>query len=115
MIDGKTIKFGYGDVLVKATLGGSLIFRQMNINAICGEDMRNKEYQIIGEPIIFELTVKDCCALKRRLIEIHHHEIDHFEFKGYILDFSNFNLSSVEVCLKQLDMAMAALYMLLAC
>lgn len=100
MIDGKILKFGYGDI------GVSNVWRNMRFIPFkppveIGTDTRplfaDGSIEAVGEPIMITFeTFQDFNELQDKLKNVYTQRV--FEFKGYTFDFSNYNEKSVEVC-----------------
>lgn len=99
MIEGNTLKFGYGDIAVRTTgLKLTLVpFKPpVEVGTHCTKLFESGEIEAIGEPIHIEFTdFKDFKELQKKLEDVYENKI--FEFKGYIFDFTNYNKTSVEI------------------
>lgn len=117
MIDGKRLKFGYGDI----SIGGISTTRQMSFQqfkppAKVGDNViRADEVEWIGEQILVEISFKDYQKLCDLLGRVVSREISEFVFKDYIFDFTNYNETSVEMCRKRLSDAMSWYFLAMAC
>lgn len=98
MIRENRIIFGYGSVLTGRD--GALTFEYIQPSAIVGESVKISEYEVLDR---VRITVdRDFFVLRDRLKELTPSE-SNIEFRGYILDFSNFNLKSIEIVLKAVN------------
>ena len=102
MIDGKILKFGYGDIAISAR-GLCMEFLPfkppVKIGTCCRELFYNKSIKPIGKTIYIKFdNFEDLAELKNKLEGIRPKNAPKvFEFKGYTFDFSNYNAKSVEV------------------
>lgn len=99
MIEGNTLKFGYGDIAV-STKGLKLYFTPfkppVEVGTPCDDLFKNGDIEAIGEPISIGFSdLKDFTELLKKLKDVDENKV--FEFKGYIFDFTNYNKISVEV------------------
>lgn len=97
MIDGKTIKFGYGDVAVRQT-AFSIILQQIKPPQKVGTDLHTvcDQVEYIGERIwITPSSLEEFNDLLNKLKDAKTNPI--FEFDTYTFDFSNYNADSVVV------------------
>ena len=119
MIDGKVLKFGYGDISVRAC-GFAMTFTPFNPPVDVGTNARgpfaSKAVQPIGETISIKFKdFKDFAELTQNLrMACFDEAFRVFKFKGYTFDFSNYNEKSVGVvdsvlcCVYQTFMSCAA-------
>lgn len=114
MFKDKTIKFGYGTVLVNS----DEYFREVTLKYIkppkeVGEIiLDNKSFTVLDE-IVFEFG-KDMLLFYEELKQITP-ENTVLEFRGYKFDFSNYNEKSVEVVLRGFKRAIQGFLLALAC
>ena len=113
MIEGKVLKFGYGDICVGVNQPRFQIsFQQFKPPAKCGETLENKNIEFIGEKIIITLSFEDSNSFCKLLKEVENKNITEFEFKEYTFDFSNYNSESIKVCRTK---ARQAIYLHMMC
>jgi hypothetical protein len=120
MIEGNVIYNGYGDVLVTChhCYGGmfgnfALKLSQIEPPVEVGDSVYGKEYEIIRE-IFIPVSRQELSNLLNCLREIDS-ENCRITFKGYEIDFSNYNPKSVLVYIKALECAIANYLIPLAC
>lgn len=99
MIEGNTLKFGYGDIAVN-TKGLKLRFipfkPPVEVGTHCADLFKNGDIEAIGEPISIKFSdLKDFTELLKKLKDVDENKV--FEFKGYVFDFTNYNKTSVEI------------------
>ena len=115
MITENIIKFGSGDIGVG--LGCQIItFQQIKPPKQCGERFAFEDVEFVSHKISIEIS--DICEyayLHSLLQQINDKEINSFEFKGYIFDFTEFNEQSVNVVKSKLDACMRLYMLALAC
>lgn len=103
MIDGKTLKFGYGDIVVDADpFTRSMVFQQFRPPGKCGDDIVVTDVDLIGEMITIKIGYKDYENLDELFNKVRAREISEFTFKEYTFDFTNYNEKSVEACKREL-------------
>ena len=112
MIDGKILKFGYGDIAVghKFTNMQLIPFKPpVEIGSDCNDLFANGDITPIGEVVMIRFnSFQDFAEFKDKLEGVRSATVSKvFEFKGYIFDFSNYNVKSVEV----VDSIRYAIYM----
>ena len=67
MIDGKVLKFGYGDIAIDSdALAQKISFQQFETPMKCGEDVP-KDMKYIGEEIILQISYEEYCELIEQL------------------------------------------------
>ena len=101
MIDGKILKFGYGDIAV----GNVGFYMQLTpfkppveVGTSCKDLFSNGDIIPIGEVVKIKFeTFNDFTELKCKLEDVCNTIQKSFEFKGYTFDFSNYNKVSIEV------------------
>lgn len=100
MIEGKIIKFGYGDVGVGASDLGYMVFGNIippqEIGTNLNNKIKNKEVEVTSETVIYENNYFDFLELFKNINE--NNRV--VEYKGYTFDFTNYKQGSVNVCLK---------------
>ena len=99
MIEGNTLKFGYGDIAV-STKGFNLIFTPfkppVEVGTNCFSLFKSGEIEAIGEAIYIKFTdLKDFKELQEKLENVYENKV--FEFKEYTFDFTNYNEISVGI------------------
>lgn len=102
MIDGKVLKFGYGDIAVQQgnTFMRFVSFKPpVEIGTHFRELFRNGDIEPVGEPITIKFDgLGEFTELKDKLEGVRLENAPKvFEFKGYTFDFSHYNVKSVEV------------------
>lgn len=114
MIEGKRLKFGYGDICVGSDgLTQRISFQQFKPPAKCGDRIL-EDVEYIGDIIILKFSYEDYCEFSKNLERVSNKEITEFLFKGYVFDFTNFNEQSIKVCKKHLNSAMQCYFMCMA-
>lgn len=97
MIDGKTIKFGYGDIAV-STMQFSIILRQIKPEQKVGTYFSPSDLKIeqVGEKLyITPDSLDEFTELLSKLENVPEQAV--FNFKTYTFDFSNYKPESVVV------------------
>ena len=118
MIDGNTLKFGYGDLCI-GSLSGLMLqiipFKPpLEIGTACNEAFENGDIETTGDPIYIKFTkLQDFKELRQKLKDVCTNKI--FEFKGYTFDFSNYNEKSVDVVKRKLKDVYETYLRLAAC
>lgn len=99
MIVGNALKFGYGDIAVRASSTCQQIrFAQIRDSKRCGEQIGDsRDLELVGRFIRLELQDLSEYGAFMALLHLVGKEINSFEFKGYVFDFSKFNYESVKV------------------
>lgn len=96
MIKDNRIEFGYGDVAVGSCCMGYITFTNIKPPQEVGKDLLDEDNIEYGHSIrIFEDTAYELLHLVKTVSD--NNRI--IEYKGYILDFSNFNQKSLDVVL----------------
>lgn len=123
MIDGNTIKFGYGDIVVSsyAELNQLRIIPITHTvevgTSLCESTWNNVDINVDGNPVIFKFTTcKEIQDLENLLLNIND-ECDKYVFvyKGYTFDFSKFNYLSIDAILQHLQVIRNRIIFLMAC
>lgn len=115
MINGKRLKFGYGDISVGAIpTRREIFFQQFKPPATCGDNV-SPDVEWIGEQIFIEIDYEDYKKLGKLLDKVETRKISKFTFKKYIFDFTNYNEKSVEVCRQKSNEAMRFYILAMAC
>ena len=98
MVDGNTIKFGYGTVCVGSNYQGEVTFRSIQPPQKVGSSLPylSKEITYFNDLIAISM-LKHYQELKEKLQELDGPAV--ITIGEYILDFSNFNRKSVDVVL----------------
>lgn len=114
MIKGNTIYFGYGDVGVGSDyLIGCMIFTNIKppqeIGSKLGEKIKNNEPEIGKELVVYEKECYDLLNVFKTVTE----DNKIVKYKEYTFDFSNYNIGSINVCLRHANNTVNT--MLLAC
>lgn len=107
MINENVLEFGYGDIAVGANPAFLLLtFQGIKPPHKCGARL-NKCIEHIGytgHPITISFeSEKECLEFKELLTRVENKEIELFEFKSFIFDFSNYNEESIKVCQTKLN------------
>lgn len=114
MIDGKVLKFGYGDIAIDSdALAQKISFQQFETPIKCGEDVP-KDMKYVGEEIILQISYEEYCELIEQLNNVLSKNIFTFEFKGHVFDFTNYNEESVKACKKYLCSIMCVYFLSMA-
>lgn len=116
MIDGKVLKFGYGDICIGHTgFNLQLTFRGFKPPKEIGERiLKNEDIEFLTDTVKVDVTIEECFQLKSILNNIEEYD-NVFEFKGYVFDFTKNNTTSLKVLLKQIDSLISRSIMCLAC
>ena len=104
MIVGNVLKFGYGDICCGHGFG-IVKYQQFKPPAEIGSVVIPEEVEFIGDIISISVTYEDYKELVNLLNKVKDRELDTFEFKDYIFDFSNFDAKRVECVRTQLGAA----------
>ena len=121
MIDGNTIKFGYGDIVVTSYPE----LNQLRIipitdtvevgTSLCESTWNNVDINVDGNAVIFKFTTcKEIQELEKLLFHIND-ESYVFVYKGYTFDFSKFNYLSIDAILQHLQTIRNRIMLLMAC
>ena len=110
MIEGNTIRFGYGDISVGADATNNIIsFNEVKNSLECGETTP-KHLERTGNSISIQINDFDeYYEFYRSLNEIEKRNLLRFTFKDYVFDFSQYNEKSIIVIKKYLEMAVASI------
>ena len=115
MIEGRVLKFGYGDIAVGYNaISQKITFQQFKPPTECGENV-SPEVEFISDKIFIKISYDEYKQLSYLLSKVKNKEISKFYFKEYEFNFHNYNEKSIEVCLKNLNFAMQLYFMALAC
>ena len=114
MIENKVLKFGYGSIMVgqcdfTRTLKLSHIIPPLEV----GQSVKESDNVTILETIEFKFE-NDMVDLLLKLTEIEEGS-KQVEFRGYLLDFTNYNVESVNVLKKALNTVIRGWQLSLAC
>ena len=116
MIDGKTLKFGYGDIAVgRIPSVRAMSFQQFKPPTKCGDVVVDDKVEYIGEQIILKISFADYQELSKLFNGVKSREFSVFVFKDYIFDFTNYNEASVDACRQELSGAMKWYFLAMAC
>ena len=96
MIEGNTLKFGYGDIAT-GSFADILTFRPFNPPQKVGTDVRDGNVEWSGNRIVIQLGYDDALQLLVYLRQVSNGERSTFEFANYIFDFSHFDAESVAI------------------
>lgn len=114
MIIDKTIKFGYGDIAVGSdALRSILYFYGIKPPLNIGENV-NDDIEVCSNKIEFEIDYDDYIYIYQNITAVKNGSIKKFHFRDYILDFTNYNIESVNVVEKHINVAMFMYRMALA-
>ena len=99
MIEVDTLKFGYGDIYVKASII-RLIFQQISPPINIGEKIADYSKVIFDDnKVVISLdNYEEYKELSSKLKEVLTGNTRTFRFKNYVFDFTNFKEESVRVC-----------------
>lgn len=97
MIEGNTIKFGYGDVIVRNRIL-HIDIQQVKSPGECGEHPYDGEYEVCGTRVDIELNHEEYKEYLFLLDAVENRMISSFSFKGWVFDFTNYNAESMRVC-----------------
>jgi len=101
MIDGTTLKFGYGDIAVGNRVYAET-FRWFKPAQEVGTSITT-EVEWLSEEVRMEFSSLDeISAFKRLLIGVTNKDIYEFSYKGLHFDFTNYNQKSAIMVLKHL-------------
>ena len=114
MIKENRLEFGYGDILVEYGAMG-LKFQSIRPPAEIGKRISSETFKNLefGKCVRLNLGYFDTQEFEKLLEKTETVKI--FEFERLIFDFSNFNIESVKVIIKQLHSYQTILLPLLAC
>lgn len=115
MINGNRIQFGYGDIGVGAGFFGNIELQQFKPAQECGSHVYDAAVEWIGERISVGSGYNDLVKLKSHLMQVKEQKCFEFEFDGYIFDFTNYNIQSVQVCIGKTNLAIEQVVRLTAC
>ena len=117
MIEGNILKFGYGDIAVKSgPYVDAIRFTQFKPPAECGDDLKGKAIEYIGEPVEIKFnSYKECIEFSKLMDSVLNKNIELFTFKDYIFDFTNYNELSVKACKGAIDIVINNYIRLMAC
>lgn len=100
MIEGKTLKFGYGDIAIQSSASVSAMrFCQLDATLTCGMDVPDDVYSI-GEGILIKITPENYVIIKEALNKVWVKQQTSFVIDGYTFDFTNYNNDSIECFMK---------------
>lgn len=115
MIKGNRIVFGYGTISV-AGRQNNLSFIEIKPPQEIGSLITPYDKSIIYlNEIVITATIEEFEMLNTTLLKNDFTINKEIEFKGYILDFSNYNKKSVDVVLNKIRDAMGIYQLTLAC
>ena len=119
MINGKIIRFGYGDVLVGCyhqAKEENFILRLTEIKPPqeVGTSVYGKEFEVIKD-LCIEATYDEISTLKDDLLKIKADTLRVIDFNGCTLDFTNYNIKSVDVNIRAINNAITLYLLPLAC
>lgn len=96
MIEGNTLKFGYGDIAT-GSFTDVLTFRPLNPPQKVGTDVCDDNVEWSGDRIVIRLGYDNALQLLVYLRQVSDGERSTFEFADYIFDFSHFDAESVAI------------------
>lgn len=118
MIEGKTIKFGYGDIIVSSrACSASLVFTYVKPPFEIGYSLTEEDYhnsELLDSIEIKFLDLNKASKFKSLLDNIDEKNTI-IEFDNYIFDFSNYNKESVNVVKRGHERLITSLLMCYAC
>lgn len=117
MIKDNILYFGYGDICVHTSpwLYNEIQFQEFKPPQEIGTKVDVDKVEWIGERIKLELNVDECVWWFNELQKVLDRQINAFEFKGYVFDFSNYNEDSVRVAVKHINRVHTYLITIIAC
>lgn len=117
MIINNRIMFGYGDVLVGFDIYGRLNFTEFSPPTLIGAKMKITDETEIGDSINICVCIDELFILRNWLESLKKNGkiSKEFNFKSYILDFTNYNEKSIDVVLGTVNRLLAFNLMPLAC
>ena len=102
MIDGNIIKFGYGDILVYHAIN-SLKLYHIDKQQEIGMQYDKTNYSILSDHIIPFYSVLSIDTVISKLKDILLDKMYYqFEYDGTIFDFTNWNETSIQICIDAL-------------
>lgn len=105
MIDvkNKTVKNGYGKILVSSILGGGLLLKEVEGEREAGVAIAD-DAKIIDKKAFFDISIDDIAKMNSDLALVVANEGGVVDFlEGWSLDFTKYNEKSVEIYLKALN------------
>ncbi len=115
MIEGNRMYFGYGDISVGGDLY-SLTFQNIKPPQEIGSNIIDPNVEYIGKQIRIKLSYSDAKLYIDKLENMKNNDNSRIlELSDYILDFSNFNVKSVDVVIKHLTCIVKNYMPYLAC
>ena len=115
MINKNRIYFGYGDICVGSnSLLMVMTFQQFKPPADVGSTVE-KDVNFVSEEKVIHFNINNYETFNKLLKQVKNDEIRIFEFDGLIFDFSNYDVSSVDVCIGHFNSAMQQYYFCMAC
>lgn len=114
MIKGNTIYFGYGDIAVGVYFSG-ITFQCIKPPQECGSTV-DETVEFVTDVYKLELNFYETTVLQKEIKEmIKSNKGIKISVKNYILDFTNYNVASAKVVIKQLETFISNIIMCLAC
>lgn len=99
MVEGNTFKFGYGDLLVDHTINSLKIY-QINRPQKIGSQYDKTDFTIETEHIITFYSVRSVDQFISKLKDILLDKAYYtFEYQSSIFDFTNWNETSIQICI----------------
>lgn len=111
MIKDKTIYFGYGDIAVGSTFDGYLTLQWFKPPQEVGSTITGKEVIWLSEEIKLKVTSEDL----KNIDNINEESNKQLIIGDYVLDFSNYNSTSIKVVKKYMNIAISSMLRYLAC
>lgn len=121
MIEGNRLKFGYGSLTFGCFMDKLRFFEiepPQEIGSHCPPPEEIDEsvpYKVVGSINCLSVELNEAYILKHLATEVKNGVIDEFEFKGFIFDFSHYNVKSVDIVLKAANTIIDNLIRLMAC
>lgn len=115
MIERNVIKFGYGTIgIAVCSLTQTMIFEHIKSPMGIGEKYDVRNVEVIGERFAVSLNPMLYQEYMENLDKVESGAIRSFKFGGYVFDFTNYHIDSVNVCRRKAEAAMSLYFMGLA-
>ena len=104
MIVGNVVKMGYGSVAVGSAMD-KLTFKYIKPPQEVGAkvDLRKGDVEVVGYELRVSVDLDDIRYLQEKCAKVADRTITMFEYKGIVLDYSNYNPKSIDVLLEHLE------------
>lgn len=116
MIVGNVVKMGYGSVGVSSVMD-VLSFKYIKPPQEIGAwiDLHKGNIEVVGHELRVTVDLDDIRYLQEKCAKVADRTIDMFEYKGIVLDYSNYNPKCIDVLLEHLEMIFNYHISLMAC